>query len=714
MSALRTGIALCAVALGACDNLLGLNDITPDGAPTTLTITAATTGVSRLPLGLIVVSVQDIVGRQAVDFNGEIKLALGNNPSGATLMGTFTATAAAGTARFDVVGIDRPGVGYTLVASADGLPPVTSSPIDVTAPRFTPVSTGLTGGSMSGIAVSPGQLDVSSSVFVGAADGVYRSFDAGASWESASFGGLAAGIPVADSSRSGVLYLRSLYSSELKKTVDGGVTWHNVADMYVSAFAIDPNNPSVLYALSGETFRRSTDGGASWTELGAVNCNMIAADLVAANTVYCGATYESSTRPAGLYKSSDGGATWRAANTGLTPPLQINMLTATPNGVYVNAGGALYRSLDAAGSWTQVSTTFTTAMAHAPSRPSRVYLAQSGVAVSNDGGITIGTPVNVGAFVQNVAVDPTNPDVVYATGPTGVFVSTNGGVSWSPASRGLDARPVDSVAIAPRAPSIVFATIGGVVRRTINGGTSWMTLAQTGVNVLFDPAVSTRAYQCGGFYFAVSNDSGATFTGGAVPGLTRSCSRLLTAGSTYFVAGGGRFFKSTDSGASWADTGFANTDSVNDVAIGDVAGTVVVATTPKGVFRSTNGGASFGQQVITDFANKIVADPTLPTRIILGDCGGFRISTDGGTSFGARSADPCIGQMTSAGSALYATSNDTNKTVLLSSTDGGSTWVSVDVSGIPNPVNISSIAASADGQTVYIATQSGLYRGAAR
>jgi hypothetical protein len=76
------------------------------------------------------IEMRDAFGNRGM-YPGSVSLALGANPSGATLGGTLTASATDSTAVFSGVTIDRPGVGYTLVASAPDLLPGESAPFDV-------------------------------------------------------------------------------------------------------------------------------------------------------------------------------------------------------------------------------------------------------------------------------------------------------------------------------------------------------------------------------------------------------------------------------------------------------------------------------------------------------------------------------------------------------------------------------------------------------
>jgi sugar lactone lactonase YvrE len=80
-----------------------------------------------------IVTVEDAFGNAVPAFNGSVTLALGNNPAGATLGGTLTASVSNGVATFSGLTLSRAGVGYTLTATAVGLPQAASLPFDVSA-----------------------------------------------------------------------------------------------------------------------------------------------------------------------------------------------------------------------------------------------------------------------------------------------------------------------------------------------------------------------------------------------------------------------------------------------------------------------------------------------------------------------------------------------------------------------------------------------------
>src|SRR5437879_3843488 len=101
------------------------------------------------PLNPVVVTVVDSSGTRVAGADTLITVALGKNPSGATLSGAVTAHAVNGAARFADLTIDKPGAGYTLTATVTGLTPDTSAAFDVMPPPpttgYVTVTTATTG-----------------------------------------------------------------------------------------------------------------------------------------------------------------------------------------------------------------------------------------------------------------------------------------------------------------------------------------------------------------------------------------------------------------------------------------------------------------------------------------------------------------------------------------------------------------------------------------
>ncbi len=104
------------------------------GPATSLTVSgqpsAAVAGVANAPA--IVVHALDVNGMLATSFAGNVTLAIGANPGGATIGGTITVAAVAGVATFSNVTLNKVGTGYTLVASSGTLTAATSGTFNIT------------------------------------------------------------------------------------------------------------------------------------------------------------------------------------------------------------------------------------------------------------------------------------------------------------------------------------------------------------------------------------------------------------------------------------------------------------------------------------------------------------------------------------------------------------------------------------------------------
>jgi photosystem II stability/assembly factor-like uncharacterized protein len=212
------------------------------------------------------------------------------------------------------------------------------------------------------------------------------------------------------------------------------------------------------------------------------------------------ATLYAGTRGGGIFKSSNGGQTWMAINTGLVlarpsplparPPQagpDIAALAIDPSApatIYA-WGGGLFKSTDGGGSWTATGLSGASTLAIDPSAPATIYAGSGfftgGVFKSTDGGATW-TAVLDAPQVRVLAIDPSAPATLYAGFfGGGVIKTSNGGQSWAGASSGLpnlfpcpvSALAVDPSAPAPSAPATLYAgTCAGVFKST-DGGGSW-------------------------------------------------------------------------------------------------------------------------------------------------------------------------------------------------------------------------------------------------
>jgi len=339
----------------------------------------------------------------------------------------------------------------------------------------------------------PGQPNV---FYVGQVDGgVWKSDDYGRTWNpifdgqpSQSIGAIA----VAPSNAS-VMYVASgegLHRPDLSvgdgiyKSTDAGKTWEHLGlreGQQIPALAVDPRDPNKLFAaVLGHPYGpneergiyRSVDGGATWTKVlykdAETGGSDVAIDPSNPNVVYAalwqetlgpwedGNTYDGT--KGGLFKSTDGGTTWKQLIKGLPENLvhiQVALSQSDENRLYATlatkaeggygsgAGLAFYRSDDAGESWYKATDDPRPALKIGggdlpiakvdTKNPDVVYSASIVTMKSTDGGKTWmglrGAPG--GDDYQNLWINPENPDIILLVADQGALVSVNRGATWS-------------------------------------------------------------------------------------------------------------------------------------------------------------------------------------------------------------------------------------------------------------------------------------------
>ena len=319
--------------------------------------------------------------------------------------------------------------------------------------------------------------------------GVWKTVNAGETWEPifdgqpiASIGALAV-----SPSNSNVLYVGTgeadfrsdlTYGDGVYKSTDAGKTWSHLGlrdSRHIARVIVDPHNPDVvLVAALGEAYGpsaergvyRSTDGGANWqrvlfkdNDTGAID---LAADPDNFQTIYAAlvhdqrapwSTYAPTTTGGTIYKSTDGGQTWKAITGGGLPAGEvgrIGLAVARGTGgkrVYAlidaqqDKERGLYRSDDSGQTWTKVSLDNRIAgrgwyfmeVTVDPKNPDVVYTPNVSLYRSTDGGKTFtsikGAPG--GDDYHSLWIDPKNPQRMIFGSDQGVGVSVDGGKSWS-------------------------------------------------------------------------------------------------------------------------------------------------------------------------------------------------------------------------------------------------------------------------------------------
>lgn len=391
----------------------------------------------------------------------------------------------------------------------------------------------------------------------------------------------------------------------------------------ITALVINPQNTQEMYAGTfGGGVYKTENGGATWQSAswGLIDgyIQSLAIDPKTPATVYAGMyTY-------GVYKTTDGGATWSPTGPGLNHDaivydLQVDPLN--PNNVYAGTrsknpvleppwGGGVFKSTNGGETWTEQNNglieDWVYSLAIDPTNPSIIYAAlhTQGISKSTDGAATW-TTINSGlddTSGRSVVIDPLNPQNVYfATWHYGqVFKSTNGGTSWQAARNGLPGIKVYKLFVDPVDPNIVYAGsyLNGLYKST-NGGVSW------GAAGFANEFITTLAVdaQNHGIVFAGTSGAGlfrSTNTGGSWSayqnGLRASLVSRLAKNSNYLFTSlmGEGLVRSPDGGATWQAAGAFGHYSVNTVVVNPSNSMVIYAATDRiGVLKTTDGGNSW-------------------------------------------------------------------------------------------------------------------------
>jgi photosystem II stability/assembly factor-like uncharacterized protein len=270
--------------------------------------------------------------------------------------------------------------------------------------------------------------------------------------------------------------------SFVNSSLVSGLKWRSIGPAWASGriadFAVNPNNTSEYYvAVASGGVWKTTNSGTTWKPIfdkyGAYSIGVVQLDPNNPNIVWVGTGENNHQRALGygdgVYKSLDGGKSFK--NMGLKESRQIGGIVIDPrnsNIVFVAAEGSawgpgeergLYKSVDGGENWEKV------------------------LEISENTG------------VNNVVIDPSNPDIMYATseqrrrtsftkiggGPeSAVYKSTDAGTTWRKVMKGLPGVDIGGmgIAVSPVDPNVVYLIVeaandkGGFFRST-DKGESW-------------------------------------------------------------------------------------------------------------------------------------------------------------------------------------------------------------------------------------------------
>ncbi len=342
--------------------------------------------------------------------------------------------------------------------------------------------------------------------------GVWRTTDYGSTWvplfddqPTGSIGAIAVALSnpqiIYVGSGAGIIRPDLSTGDGMYKSTDGGRTWTHLGlrdTQMIADVAVDPRNPDRLFvAALGHPYGpneergifRSTDGGRTFQKVlyrdAYTSGNNVLIDPSNPQTVYATLwqqqqafreSAEFGGAGNGIFKSMDGGTTWRPLTQGLPAVIEANLAIApsNPRLIYAMVAGTpqsaanagpgrdggttgvvgFYKSTDAGEHWTAVDVPagpVGAATAHVDNRPLR----------------RIG-----GGDLPTIAVDPKNPAVVYSAS-TVLWRTEDGGVTWSAVRGAYGGDDYQKIWVNPEDPNIVFTVSDQGAVISANRGESW-------------------------------------------------------------------------------------------------------------------------------------------------------------------------------------------------------------------------------------------------
>ncbi|MCC7431020.1 choice-of-anchor J domain-containing protein [bacterium] len=394
-------------------------------------------------------------------------------------------------------------------------------------------------------------------------DGIYKSTDTGTTWTK-----LTSGLPTNNFERIGIAICQgtpsTLYSvfannsgglKGVYKTTDSGANWTQVTTSSPNMFSaggtgtsgqgwydltieVNPTNQEQVF-IGGVNYYRTNNGGANWTKITnwytGTSLPYVHADQhgfafhpTDANTIFVA-------NDGGIFKSTNLGTNWTDLSDGGMSIMQFYKISVAEdnsgmvlggsqdngtnrllNGTWeeVNGGdgmdnginyqnsatcyssiynGDFYRSLNSGNTWTDISGpiggngAWVTPFAIDPIDPNIVYAATQNFYKSTFQGsnwAALATNVDGATKLKSISVCKANTNVIYVSSSNDVFRSANGGTSFTQITTGLpvSSASVTNVTADPNNENIAYVTFSGYsagnkIFKTVNGGTNWQNIS---------------------------------------------------------------------------------------------------------------------------------------------------------------------------------------------------------------------------------------------
>ncbi|MDA4129008.1 MAG: hypothetical protein OK422_06105 [Thaumarchaeota archaeon] len=568
------------------------------------------------------------------------------------------------------------------------------------------------------------------------------------------------------------------------KSTDGGSTWTPLTDsqpsLAIGSISISPDGKTLYVGTgepnhSGDTYSgagllKSSDGGRTWTVLGAsiFKGSSIAKVLVGpgnpsrilVSTTWgdcCRGFYRDSNQSAyGIYLSTDEGSTWTptlASHYTRVSFADLVVNSTNSNIIYASGfNGTVWRSTNSGSSWSVflhltsinclTGTGCRVALATTPTRPGSLFAA-----FSNNHGNLYGiyrddlstnqvVPLNNPPIPPNtvdpcnkqcdydllMAADPSTPNVLYFGG-VDLFISTDGGTTWTDlggfASGGIHPDQ-HALAFLPTTSDTIFSGNDGGIWKSTNRGTTWVNL-NSGLGLTQFESITGEPSS---LLFGGTQDNGCVqYAGtpswslvqggdGGWTGFEQSNPNIMYCNFTHLT-----FQKSTDGGKTWQNAISGLNQSDNSAFFAPVAqdphtpGTLYMGGTH--VHKTADFAASWsdvsgslGSSLIT----ALVVAPSSSNTVYQGDeSGNVKVSTNGGSTWqlvGTTSGYAISGLAVDHANANLVYVSAAFQNTLHEFALQSGTWQETNLAATPDRINVVRVDAS---DTLYVGTDHGVY-----
>jgi len=545
----------------------------------------------------------------------------------------------------------------------------------------------------------------------------------------------------------------------------------------ITSLGQDPNNSSIMYASTGEPYGssssirgmgvfKSTDGGASWNLLSSTSGTdfyQCAKLTITSNSD----VYVATTR--GIFLSNDGGLTFTRVLSATSPGASSNrghdVKQAANGDIYASLDGSLHKSTDNGFTWNALTLGFNTErieIACAPSSANSLYLVTEDnnkadrIVKSTNGGATWtnlslpndddpGIPAN--DFTRNqawydlcVAVDPNNENEVFVGG-IDLFKTANGGATWTQVSHwygGFGHQEVHAdqhfILYPTSSSDVVYFCNDGGIYNTSNGSANVPSITSRGRNMITLQLYGCDAHPTNPYYLGGTQDNGShqytsnslqtTFevTGGdgAFCNIDQNQPQFQFTQYVY-----NQYRRSTNGGNSFTNVNLSSTQGrfINPSDYDD-GNNILYAARGNGRYLRWNDPQTGNDDdnVNAGFSGKVSAvtvSPNVNNRVYFGDDAGnvYRVDNANTNSPNVSSISTglpnnkyvsCVAIETGNENHLLATYSNYTTTSVWESTNGGSSWTSVE-GNLPNMPVRWAVFNPNDGDQAFLATELGVW-----